>query len=287
MKNSKKWKKILKECNTYTFSNLKINYTPEIKESDLKPYYFLHYIEAYLLSNFRLSILKRDLNRISDINEKRVKVFLTADKEFYRDILKEEGMFWVKELKQKFGFVSKDINIIHIDYEVLTKYLPPRSSELDSLCHEFTHILVPQYLDMKWEEFNRYWNNIYDEGFAVLLNKQYKYICNIRKDIKNKENMEFSKINIEYLSKNGFFTVDDRFVTENFEYQYCASIVKKTDDLIRKEKEYKNKRPLGGLFSYILNKEDKGECIEDDLLEDFGIDIKVVEEGLRKDLNLS
>jgi len=286
MKNPEKWKKVLKECNTYTFSNLKIYYTSEIKESDLKPYYFSHYIEAYLLSNFRLSILKQDLDRISDINEKRVKVFLTTDKELYRNVLKEEGMFWVKELKQKFGFVSKDINIIHIDYEVLTKYLPPRSSELDSLCHEFTHILLPQYLDMKWEEFNRYWNNIFHEGFAVLLNKQYKYIYNIKKDIDNNENIEFGKINMEYLSKKGFFTVDNRFITQNFEYQYCASIVKKIDDLIRKEKEYKNKRPLGGLFFYILSKKDKGICIEDDLLGDFGIDIKVIEEELRRDLNI-
>ncbi len=54
MKNSKKWKEVLRECNTYTFSNLKIYYTSEIEEKDLTPYYFPHYIEAYLLSNYRL-----------------------------------------------------------------------------------------------------------------------------------------------------------------------------------------------------------------------------------------
>ncbi len=287
MKNSKKWKEVLRECNTYTFSNLKIYYTSEIEEKDLTPYYFPHYIEAYLLSNYRLSSLKEDLNILFDIDSKFVKIFLTTDKELYKGILKEEGMLWVKELKQKFGFVSRDINIIYIDYEILTRYLPPRSFELDSLCHEFTHILLSQYLNMEWDEFKRYWNNIFDEGFAVLLNKQYKYIYNIRKDIQNKENIKFNKVDIKYLSEKGFFTVDGRFVTENFEYQYCASIVKKIDELIIREQGDKNIKPLRGLFSYILNKEYKGECIEDDLLKDFEIDIKLIEEELRRDLDMS
>ena len=279
----------LKECTVYTFSNLEIYYTSEIKESDLKPYYFPHYIEAYLLSNYRLSNLKKEIDNISNIDSKEVKIFLTTNKSLYQEILQDEGMLWVQDsdLKQKFGFVSRDINIIYIDYKVLTKYLPPRSYELDSLCHEFTHILLPQYLDMDREEYNRYWNNIFDEGFAVLLNKQYKYIFNMRKDILNIKDIDFRKISIKYLEENGFFTIDDRFVTENYEYQYCASIVKRIDELIAREQEEKNLKPLKGIFSYILNKEDKGKSIEDDLLKDFGIDIKNIEVEVRRDLDMS
>ena|GEM_PF-2922469 len=289
MKTGKILENTLKECTVYTFSNLKIYYTSEIKESDLKPYYFPHYIEAYLLSNYRLSNLKKEIDNISNIDSKEVKIFLTTNKGLYKEILQDEGMLWVQDsdLKQKFGFVSRDINIIYIDYKVLTKYLPPRSFELDSLCHEFTHILLPQYLNMAWEEYNRYWNNIFDEGFAVLLNKQYKYIFNMRKDIQNIKDIDFRKISIKYLKENGFFTIDDRFVTENFEYQYCASIVKRMDELIAREQEEKNLKPLKGLFSYILNKEDRGKSIEEDLLKDFGIDIKNVEEEVRLDLDIS
>ena len=287
-----KWKILenaLKECTVYTFSNLRIYYTSEIKESDLKPYYFPYYIEAYLLSNYRLSNLKIKIDNISNIDSKEVKIFLTTNKDLYKEILQDEGMLWVQDsdLKQKFGFVSRDINVIYIDYKVLTKYLPPRSYELDSLCHEFTHILLPQYLDMVWEEYNRYWNNIFDEGFAVLLNKQYKYIFNMRKDIQNIKDIDFRKISIKYLKENGFFTIDDRFVTENFEYQYCASIVKRIDELIAREQVKKNLEPLKGLFSYILNKENKGKSIEEDLLKDFGIDIKDIEEEVRRDLDMS
>ncbi|KUK76985.1 MAG: hypothetical protein XD93_0606 [candidate division WS6 bacterium 34_10] len=279
----------LKECTVYTFSNLEIYFTSEIKESDLKPYYFSHYIEAYLLSNYRLSNLKREIDNISNIDSKEIKIFLTTDKGVYQEILQDEGMMWVEDsnLKQKFGFVSRDINVIYIDYKVLTKYLPPQSYELDSLCHEFTHILLPQYLDMDWEKYNRYWNNIFDEGFAVLLNKQYKYIFNMRKDIQNIKDIDFREISIKYLKENGFFTIDNRFVTENFEYQYCASIVKRIDELIIREQGEKNTKPLKGLFSYILNKEDKGKSVEEDLLKDFGIDIKDIEEELRRDLDMS
>ena len=279
----------LKKCTVYTFSNLEIYYTPEIKESDLKPYYFPHYIEAYLLSNYRLSNLKKEIESISNIDSKKVKIFLTTDKVLYKKILRDEGMLWVQDsnLKQKFGFVSRDINVIYIDYEILTKYLPPRSYELDSLCHEFTHILLSQYLDMDWEEYNGYWNNIFDEGFAVLLNNQYKYIFNMKKDIQDIKDLDFKKISIKYLRENGFFTIDDRFVTENFEYQYCASIVKKIDKLITRKKGEENDKPLKGLFSYILNKQDRGESIEEDLLKDFGIDIKDIEDEVRRDLDMS
>lgn len=288
MNKEKVLEKSLKEANIYTFSSLEIYYTSEIKESDLEPYYFSHYIEAYLLSNYRLSNLKYSIDKISDIDTKEVRVFITTNKELYKEILEDEGMFWVKDrnLKQKFGFVSGDINVTYIDYEVLTKYLPPRSFELDSLCHEFTHILLPRYLDMEWEEYNRYWNNIFDEGFAVLLNNQYKDIFNMKKDIQNIKDIDFSKIDIKYLRENGFFTIDDRFVTENFEYQYCASIVKRIDSIIRKDEEYSSEISLKGIFSYILNKKYKGESIEQDLREDFGISITSLEEELRVELNI-
>jgi hypothetical protein len=279
----------LEGCSVFTFSNLGIYYTSEIKVSDLKPYYFSHYIEAYLLSNYRLSNLKKEIENISDIDSKEVKIFLTTDKGLYKEILQDEGMLWVQDsdLEQKFGFVSRDIYINYIDYEILIKFLPPRSCELDSLCHEFTHILLSQYLDMDWEKYNRYWNNIFEEGFAVLLNKQYKYIFNMRKDIKDIKDIDFSKISIKHLRKKGFFTIDDRFITENFEYQYCASIVKKIDELITRKIGEGNDKPLRGLFCYILNKQDKGESIEEDLLKDFGIDIKDVEKEIRQDLYMS
>ncbi len=278
----------LKGCSVYTFSNLKIYYTSEIKESDLIPYYFSHYIEAYLLSNYRLSYLKGEIDKISNIDSKEVKIFLTTDKGLYKEILQDEEMFWVQDrnLEQKFGFVSRDINIIYIDYEILTKYLPPRSYELDSLCHEFTHILLPQFLNMDWEEYNGYWNNIFDEGFAVLLNKQYKYIFNMKKDIQNIKEIDFSKISIKYLREKGFFTIDDRFVTENFEYQYCATVVKRVDEIIRKDERYGSETTLRGIFSYILNKEGKGECLEIDLKKDFDIDINNIEQKLRRDLGI-
>jgi len=279
----------LKKCTVYTFSNLEIYYTPEIKESDLKPYYFPHYIGVYLMSNYRLSNLKKEIESISDIDSKEVKMFLTTDKVLYKKILHDKEMFWVQDsnLKQKFGFVSRGINILYIDYEVLTKYLPPRSNELDSLCHEFTHILLPQYLGMDREEYNRYWNNIFKEGFAVLLNNQYKYIFNMRKDIQDIKDIDFKKVSVKYLKEKGFFTIDNRFVTENFEYQYCATIVKKTDELISRKKGEESGRPLKGLFSYILNKQDRGERMEEDLFKDFGIDIKDVEEDVRRDLDIS
>lgn len=151
MKNQENIKNILKSCNLFTFSNLKIYFSSEISEKDLKPYYLNHYIEAYLLSNFRLSSLKSDLNGPSYIDTKNVDVFITTDKDLYKKILREQGMHWVKEinLNYKFGFVSNGINLCYIDNEVLIKYLPPRSFELDSLSHEFTHILLPQYLNMK------------------------------------------------------------------------------------------------------------------------------------------
>lgn len=289
MRNKENIKKMLKDCNLFEFSNLKIYSSSEISEIDLKPYYLNHYIEAYLLSNFRLSSLKHGLNKVSDIEAKNVEVFITTNEGLYKKILDEQGMHWVtdKDLEQKFGFVSGGLNICYINKEVLTKYLPPKSSELDSLSHEFTHILLPQYLNIEWEEYNRYWNNIFDEGFAVLLNKQYKYIFNIRKDFVSNIEKGLNSISIEYLKENGFLKIDKRFVTESFEYQYCASIVKKIDDIIRKEDEYISEIPLRGIFLYLMRKEEKGKCIEDDLLKDFNIDIPNIEKELREELGMS
>lgn len=285
MANKKKVKGILKDCNYLTFSNLKLYFTSEISEKDLKPYYFNHYIEAYILSNFRLSTLSGSLDGINDIKEKKVEVFLTSNKVLYQDILKQEGMLWVK-LKQKFGFVLYSINICYIDHEVLTRYLPPRSFELDSMCHEFTHILLPQYLNMNREEFSKYWNRLFDEGFAVLLNKQYRYTFNMQKDLESNAKYNLQKISLEYLRKNGLFKLDDRFVDENFGYQYCASIVKSIDDRIREEEGYISKIPLSGIFTYLSRQERKGESVEEDLRKDFNIIIKDIERNLRAELSM-
>jgi hypothetical protein len=288
MENQENIKSILKDCKLFQLSNLKIYFSAEINEKNLEPYYFSHYTEAYLLSNFRFFRLKYELDRITNMEPKNVEVFITTNKDLYKKILKDEGMSWVteKDLEKGFGFVSGSINICYIDKDVLTKYLPPRSSELDSLCHEFTHLLLTQYLSMKWEEYDRYWNNIFEEGFAVLLNNQYKEIFNMKKDLEKNKKYNYNEISIRYLKENGFFKIDDRSITENFEYQYSASIVKKIDDSIRGNVEYSSEIPLRGIFSYLINKKDKGECIEDDLKKDFEIDIDEVERELRKELKM-
>ena len=271
---------ILENSKCLTWGNLEVYFTSEISEKDLKPYQFNHYKEAYILANFRLS----SLDGIKDIGSKKVKIFLTTDNGLYKDILKDSGMNWVtdKDLVQRFGFVSEGMYIGYIDSKVLLRYLPPRSSQLDSLCHEFTHILLPQYLGLDRDVYNGYWNREFDEGFAVLLNSQFGYLYNLKKDYIPK----FDIISIKYLKENGFFTVDGRFVDKNFEYQYCALVVSRIDEVVREHEGYMSEIPLSGIYGFMKENGSSGRDIETDLKDLLGIDVLDIERGVREEVGI-
>lgn len=287
--NESNWNiELFDRCNLLKFSNLNVYYTLEIKEDDLIPYYLNHCIEGYLLSNFRLSSLKSDLNNISDIETKQVDVFITTNKELFKEVMEKQRMVGVddRRLEQKFGFVANGVAFFYMDYEILTKYLPPRSGELDSLSHEFTHILLPQYLNIEWEEYKRYWNNVFDEGFAVLLNKQYMAIFNMKKDFNDNRELNLSDVSIDYLKRNGFFKIDNRGVIKNFEYQYAAAVVERIDNVIRRDNEYTSNIPLRGFFKYLTRSGKKERDIESDLKKDFNIEISTLEKEIREEIGM-
>ena len=87
----------------------------------------------------------------------------------------------------------------------------------------------------------------------------------MRKDLESNVIKGLRGISLKYLKENGFFKIDNRFVDKNFEYQYCASIIKKIDERIRKEKEFLSDVPLRGIFQYIMKQKEKSTCIENDL----------------------
>lgn len=249
---------IISECEKLSFDSFGLFYTSEIKETDIKPYYWNHYIESYLLCNYRFSSIIRDINTFSqlDFTNKACKVFLTTNRDLYKEILKDSGMNWVNDdrLKQKFGFVSNGINVSFIDYDVLTKYLPPRSYELDSISHEFTHILLPAYINHSKSDLNHYWSNVIEEGFAVLLNKQYEEMYQMKKDLLSNQTYDLKSICYKQIKENGFFAIDQRYVTENYEYQYSATVVKFIDKYIRKDTQYKSSMPLSGIYAFTQKK---------------------------------
>ena len=40
---------IIKECQKINFESFELFFTSEIKETDIKPYYWNHYVESYIL----------------------------------------------------------------------------------------------------------------------------------------------------------------------------------------------------------------------------------------------
>lgn len=282
--------KILENNRHLDFGDLHIYFTDEVSEERMSEVYLPHYVEAYILSNYRLSLLGKEIFSFEDLDtkNKKVEVFITTEKQLYRSILYECGMKFVTEenLRNHFGFISGGVNIVYMDREGFDRWLPPKSSQLDSLAHEFTHILFHQYLNIKPRVLNKYWNNVLDEGFPVILNNQYGYIYNLKKNLASNTELDLKKISYRYLKKNGYFTIDNRGVLENYEYQYSAALVERIDGEIRKIEEYKSSKPLSGLFKFIRDNSNKEIFVEEDLMNKLGIDIKKIEKDLRKEIGI-
>lgn len=279
----------MENCKKLIFEGFHLYYTSEISEEEVRFYCWNHYIEAYILSNLRLSyvIIPNFSMDDFDLKNKKIKMFLTSDRKLYGKILKENGMDKYAKLEQGFGFVPYDVYAEFIDEDIIKNFLPINSRTLDEHSHEFTHLLIHYYFNIERKTFVEYCGYLIDEAIATLINNQFKYWYCMKMDLKNNKKIDLNKINVKNIRDDGILSVDNRYVEENFAYQYASLFVKTIDEKIRKTEKYKSDIPLSGLLSFIkdgiLNKR---KNLYVDLKEEMDLDLLDIEKRMRKGLEM-
>lgn len=283
--------KLIKNCQELVFENLHLYYTSEISEEKIRFRCWNHYIEAYILSNLRLSytLVPNFSMKDFDLKNKKAEMFLTSNAEEFKKILKECGMKWAlgERLGESFGFVTGGIYTNYVSNEVINTYLPVGSYALDGDSHEFTHILIHYYLNTERNVFRKYCGSLIDEGIATLLNNQFRYLMKMRENLKKNKELDLNKISIENIREDGIMSIDHGYVEENFAYQYAALFTKIIDEKIRDTEKYKSNIPLSGLLSFIkegIHKEKRDLYL--DLKEEMDLDLLDIEKGMRKGLEM-
>ena len=282
---------LIENCAFLKYGNLTLFYTDEVSLEDLRFNLWRNYVESYIIANNRLlMILSDSTSTIEDIAEaKFANVLVTTDKEVFKKLLEESEMNWVSddELKNQFGYVYNDIYVYFINPEILKNSLPRSSGYIDGSAHEFTHGLLYQYLEVSKDSLQNYYDSVFEEGIAVLLNNQYRYPYNMKRELKLNKELNFNEICIKNITEKGIMFMDTRFPAENFTYQYAAGIVKRVDDCIRDLEGYKSNTSLFGILKFIQKMIKGGrKDIYSDAKSELNIDILEIERLFREDLGL-
>lgn len=271
------------KCSSIKFEGLEIYYTKDIELRDLLPYHYNHFLESYIVANMRIISLLENFSELSQLklSDKICKVFITTNPDLFMRIGHSCFMDRVigKDLPRRFGYVSQGINVNYMDSYAFKNFLPPRSTEIDGQSHEFTHILLSSYLETQCDR-KKYWGSVFEEGFVTLLNNQFIDLYLMKKDLISNTVKGIEKINHTLLTKKGFFTIDNRSISVNYEYQYSAAVVAFVDKILRRTEEYKSTVPLSGILRFVNDHMNSKTSILDDLKSLYDITISKIEDEI-------
>ncbi len=241
----------------------------EINPSELPNTLLDDYVQSYDIAMSRLSeVLIPD-------EDCKVDIYITTCKSDLKALL---GDFFVGEIGSRLGFVSSGIYIAYFSEDELQKVKAGKiRNNLNGLCHEFIHILLPSYVMSDNIKVSHYLTSIFKEGISVILSNQIK-----KHDEINNE------VCIRNILNNGINSFSNNIIEENFAYQYVAELVRRTDILLSKNLGNNSTPNLFSLLHFIKDRVNISENnIFNNLRVELGIDVSQVERELRIEWGMS